>query len=106
MSYLNEKANELFKDKTIFQKSLELEIMNNFKEWKKFSVYAEKTKYNPDTVEWSWKQWRGKLPEVCEIYFSGEYLCDIHENMRRDQAIALINFNLIKVLNNKIYTPI
>lgn len=78
--------------------------MNNFKDWKKFQVFAEKTKYNPDTVAWSWAQWRGKLPEICEVYFNGEYLCDINENMAREQAIALINYRLLEVINNKIYT--
>jgi len=84
-----------FKRLTEFQKQVINMIDKNFKESYRFTIKAEKTMYDPDWVEDSWKQWKGIMPEVCEVYFGGEFLCDVNQKMQPTEALALINLTLI-----------
>lgn len=52
-----------------------------------FFAYSETSKYRPSEDEVVWKQNRGDIPEVVEVYHKGEWLCDVHSKMSRDEMV-------------------
>jgi len=94
-----------------FEKSVENLIRQNFKDSRYFSVIAEIRKYKSGEEASIRNQVMGREPRRVEVYFKGEYLCDIRENMSREKGLALINFRLLQILggnyiprdNHKIY---
>lgn len=80
----------------------ELAVMNmirdKFQDWRKFSVIEERRLYTPQTVEYIWEQNKGMRPHVCEVYYDGEFVCDVTSKMQPDEALALIQARLISLM--------
>lgn len=89
------------KDTTTFEKAVKNLINSNFAEPDKFEVYEERKLYNPQVSEYIWKQNKGLKPHVVEVYFDGEYVCDITSNTPPPEAVELISKNLINAINRK-----
>jgi len=60
-----------------------------------FFTISEVAKYRPSEDESIWRQNRGLIPEVDDVYYKGEWLCDIHSKMSRDNIIDKVNKFLI-----------
>lgn len=56
-----------------------------------FFAYSETAKYKPSEDEAVWRQNRGDIPEVVEIYHKGEWLCDVHSKMTRDEMVNKVD---------------
>jgi len=52
-----------------------------------FFTISECAKYKPSESLDTWRQNSGQIPEVVEVYLRGEYICDLHSKMTRDQMI-------------------
>lgn len=87
-----------------FEKSVEDLIRQNFKDSGYFSVIAEIRRYKAGEEMSIRDQVMGREPRRVEVYFKGEYLCDIPENISKEQGLALINFRLLQVLRGS-YIP-
>lgn len=92
--------NDLVGD-SYFEKGVRLLILNNFGYGNHFKIVREAKIYRPSRSKYIQNQLSGKLPEVCEIWFDGKYLCDVSEDMKPDYAIAMINVALINRLSTK-----
>ena len=55
-----------------------------------FFTLSECAKYKPSMDENIWRQNRGEREEYVEIYHKGEWLCDVHSKMGRDQMIEKV----------------
>ena len=53
----------------------------------KFFTMSECAKYKPSEDHEIWRQNVGERPEVVEIYYKGEWICDVRSDMTRDQMI-------------------
>lgn len=63
-----------------------------------FFTLAETAKYKPLESYDTWMQMKGERDEVVEIYHRGEWLCDVHSGMKRDDMITKV----ATVLGNKL----
>lgn len=81
--------------KTFLQDGLEKLISINFVKPEMFKVVPELHKYRADMLEEVFLQKSGSKAQVCEVYFAGEFLCDVTAKMRPDEALALIQFSLM-----------
>jgi len=81
--------------KISFEKSVENFIMQNFKDWKHFSVTAEIRRYKASEQADIAYQVGNKIPRRVEVYFNGEYLLDITEGMSHGEALAGIHYRLL-----------
>jgi len=88
-------------EKTFFEKGIEMIIMNNFKDFSKFAVFAEVRKYRPMEDESIFNQQNEILPEVVEVYFNGEFLCDLVETMMPSVVLDTIEKNLYYKITSK-----
>lgn len=52
-----------------------------------FFALSETAKYKPSMDENVWRQNRGERDEYVEIYHKGEWLCDVHSGMKRDEIV-------------------
>lgn len=62
-------------------------ILNNAFTTDKFFALSETAKYKPSMDEAVWKQNRGEREEYVEIYYKGEWICDVHSKMSRDEIV-------------------
>lgn len=51
-----------------------------------FQVWSEKHIYSKDADALIFEQVKGRLPEIVEVRFTGEWICDISETLTPDQA--------------------
>jgi hypothetical protein len=70
-------------------------IKHNFQNFKEFYVISDLKKYKPSMDASIYAEKIGKLPEVCEIYLKGEYICSVNIMDRPEQALVKINDGLI-----------
>ena len=89
------------KDKTYFERGIELIIMNGFENFSRFTVFAEIRKYKAYEDEALLKQQREELPQIVEIYFDNEFLCDVVDTMSPGQIYQIIQNNLYYKIFNK-----
>lgn len=78
------------------EKGLRMMIDQKFTRNDLFQVISEKHVFNKDT-QYIYDQEHGTLPEICEVRFQGEWICDINANMRPDFAYAVILDGLKKL---------
>lgn len=62
-------------------------ILNNAFTSNKFFALSETAKYRPSEDESIWRQNRGERPEFVEVYYKGEWICDVHSKMSRDEIV-------------------
>lgn len=55
-----------------------------------FFALSEVAKYKSTEDSNVWEQNKGNTPEFCEIYHKGDWLCDVHSNMSRDDMAKKI----------------
>lgn len=85
---------KIAKAKHYFESALEFLIEHNFEDSEHFHVQAEVRKYSPDVFIEAKAQKEGKLPNMAEIYYKGEYVCEVNETMNPKQVIDRIVFAL------------
>lgn len=86
---------------TEFEQAVKNMIELNFSDAYLFHVVEERRLYNPRVSEYIWEQNKGTKPHVCEVYFDGEYVCDIPSNMQPDKALKLIKDNVVLIIARK-----
>lgn len=74
--------------KSVLEEGLKLLIARNFNHPDKWFVYSNLKKYKPSMSVDIYGQKIGALPEICEVYCNGEYVCDV--SMTDTPAIALL----------------
>ncbi len=84
---------KIAKQKHYFEAALEFLIEERFQDSENFHVVAETTLHGKDDP-YITAQKQGKLPTVVEIYYKGEYVCDVNENMNPTQVVDRITFAL------------
>lgn len=62
-------------------------ILNNALTSSEFFTLSETAKYRPSEDEGIWRQNRGERPEFVEVYYKGEWICDVHSRMSRDDIV-------------------
>lgn len=62
-------------------------ILNNALTSSEFFTLSETAKYRPSEDEEIWRQNRGEKPEFVEVYYKGEWICDVHSKMKRDEIV-------------------
>lgn len=65
-------------------------IKRNFKDHENFFVMEERNKYKAIEDYGIYLQEIGKSPLVCEVYYKGNFLCDIRTDMSVDYALSLL----------------
>ena len=55
-----------------------------------FFTLSEIAKYKPRADLTAWKQKKGYLPECVEIYYKGEYVCDVFSTMSKDEIVKKV----------------
>lgn len=68
---------------------------------KKWFVYSNLRKYKPSMSENIFKQLHGDLPEICEIYWNGEYICEVLYTDNPWIAIDKIRAGFTKMIRDK-----
>lgn len=53
---------------------------------------SERGKYKPSEDENVWKQNRGLVPECVEIYYKGDWICDVFSNMTRNEIVNKFSY--------------
>jgi hypothetical protein len=85
-------------EKTEFERGIMGLIKSNFKDWWNFRVAEERRIYTKETSEYIWKQERGLIPFVAEVYYLDDYLCDITSKTQPDDALKLITNSIINTV--------
>jgi hypothetical protein len=93
---LNNPANS-----SMFIKGLNKLIRYNFKDSKLFSVVSNLKKYRVREDPFVFGQKIGKVPEFADIYLNNEYLCEVREDMRPEEVLAVIQYHLLEKLKVK-----
>lgn len=82
------------KDKRYFEVGVERLIQYNFKDSENYHVVSHIKQFRKDTVHEVMAMEKGKLPEVADIYYMGEYVCEVNEHMNPEQVLSRIHFAL------------
>lgn len=77
-------------NKTYLEQGVRKLINAKFQRSELFQVISEKTKYKVKEDPYLLAQSQGILPEVVEVYFNGEFLCEVYETMKPDEAYIAI----------------
>jgi hypothetical protein len=88
-------------DLTYFEKGLMLLIELNFPNPKDFTIISERRRFRAREDEYIWKQNREDIPEVAEIYYKNEYLCDVVSKETPEQVLKKIKMLLKVKSSNK-----
>lgn len=67
----------------------------NFKDYRDFMAISNLKMYKPSEDAFIFAQKVGNLPEICEVYWKGEYLCDVSLVDSPSIALQRINDSLI-----------
>ena len=89
--------------RTEFEAGVWALIQHNFKDHDKFYVIEERRKYNPTMSEYIYEQNRGNNPHVVEVYFEGDYVCDITSKMKPKYALNAIKNGLYAQMLGKLH---
>jgi hypothetical protein len=73
-------------------------IRDNFKENGRFRIDSYRNKYRPRYDPEIFGMKHGTVSEVADIYFNNEYLCEVNEKMKPNEALAQIEYNLLLFL--------
>ncbi len=73
----------------------------NFQNWFDFTAVSNIRMYRPNADEFIYDQKIGKIPEICEVYMRGEYICDVTMNDTPAQALTKINDGLIEKITEQ-----
>lgn len=87
-----EKA-RIAKSKHYFEAGLEYLIEDNFQDSENFHAVVDVRLYGDDDPHIR-EQKSGKLPTVANIYYKGEYVCEVNEKMNPKAVIDRIVFAL------------
>ena len=83
------------KEPTMFEKALNGYFKKIFPQYHDlFRIVTMKRSLSKDS-DLIWAMNKKKIPEICDIYFQDEYICEVNEAMKPDEVEALI----IKCLN-------
>lgn len=86
---------------TEFEAGLRNMLALNFADSHLFHVVEERRLYNPQVSEYIWEQNKGFKPHVCEVYFDGEYVCDVPSDMQPEAALKQIKENVVLIVARK-----
>jgi len=86
---------------TYFEKGLIRLIELNFPNPKDFTIISERRAYRARDDESIWKQNKEIIPEIAEIYYQNEYLCEVRSSERPDQVLKKIKYLLNVKSSNK-----
>lgn len=84
--------------KSYLEEGLKLLISQHFNHPEKWFVLSELKKYKPSMSVDIYGQKIGKLPEVCEVYCGGEWVCDVSALDAPPIALLRIKKGLAEVL--------
>lgn len=84
------------KEITFFEKALSGFLRKIFPQYHHlFKIVTMKRSLSKDS-SLVWAMDKKKIPEICDIYFQEDYICEINESMKPNEVEAL----LIKCLND------
>jgi hypothetical protein len=86
---------------TVLERGLNMMIASNFKDYKDWRVLSNIKKYKPSMDKFIFAQKTGKIPEICEIYWKGEFVCEVNILETPAQALTKINDGLIDLIKKK-----
>ena len=84
------------KEITFFEKALDGFLRKIFPQYHDlFRIVTMKRSLHKDS-DLVWAMDKKKMPEICDIYFQDDYICEVNEAMKPEEVEAL----LIKCLND------
>jgi len=86
---------------TILELGVRKVIASNFKDFNDFYVISNIKKYKPSMDESIYNQKIGKEPELCEVYWKGNFVTDISIFDSPKQALIKINDGMIEFITKK-----
>lgn len=57
--------------------------------YNRFRIVTMKRSLNPD-IKFVWAMENGKIPEIVDVYFLNDYMCEVNESMLPQQVEALL----------------
>lgn len=89
---------------TILEKGIYTLISREFQNYTDFRVISNLKKYKPGEDPFIFGQKIGKIPELCEVYMKGEYICEISIFDTPAQALTKIHDGMIEMVADKART--
>ena len=86
---------------TILERGLNKLIASNFLDYKDFYVISNLKKYKPSMDESIFNQKIGKTAEIAEVYWKGEFVCEVSIFDSPDKALLKINDGMIEHITKK-----
>lgn len=86
---------------TVLERGLLLMIGQNFKDAKNWQVVSDLRRYKPSMDPFVYGQKIGRIPEVCEIYWNGEFVCTVSLLDRPATALIKLNDGMIDLIKKK-----
>lgn len=84
--------------KSVLEEGLKALIQHNFNHPEKWFVYSNLKKYKPSMSVDIYGQKIGKLPEICEVYCNGEFVCEVNTLNSPKEALLMIQKGLADIL--------
>lgn len=84
---------KIAKSKHYFESALEFLIEDNFQDNENFHAVVDVRLYGDDDPDIR-EQKKGNIPTVANIYYKGEYVCEVNEKMNPKAVIDRIVFAL------------
>jgi hypothetical protein len=81
---------------TDFEKALDALFLQMFPQYHRFFNIVTMRRSYSDDAPLIWAMNQGKIPEICEIYFLGDYMCEVNNSMYPAQIELLITNCLIQ----------
>ena len=89
--------NDGLREPTYFEKAIYGMLLKMFPQYvDKFNIVTMKRSIHKDSKE-VWAMNTGKIPEIVDIYFNGDWLCEVFENMMPQQVEAKIIYCLNRI---------
>jgi len=86
---------------TVLELGVRKLIASNFKDFNDFYVISNIKKYKPSMDESIFNQKIGKTAEIVEVYWKGNYICDISVFDTPEKALTNINDRMIDFIKKK-----
>lgn len=84
---------------TTLEKGLMMLFQRNFKDYADFRAVSNLKMYKPSMDPSIFAQKIGKTPEICEVYWKNEYVCDVSIFDSPADAVTKINDGMIELIS-------
>ena len=87
---------------TTLERGIYTLLQREFQNYNEFSVMSNLKKYKPSEDAFIFGQKIGKIPELCEVYLRGDYVCEVSIFDSPSQALTKIQDGMIEMVQEKL----